>query len=95
MRRLREDALPFLLDRPDGPPDLLLICAGYDALDSDPLAGMRLLPSDFAASITAICDGEFGFPSNKVALGLEGGYNLEEADGMPAALVATCAALLD
>ena len=54
---------------------------------------MVLAPSDFRASIHAIID-DFGFPPSRIALGLEGGYNLDKHVGMPAAVVETCAALL-
>lgn len=101
---LRQKALPFLLCggsalsgealRTGGvPPDLLVICAGYDALDADPLASMSLLPSDFGAAAAMIV-GEFGFPRERIALGLEGGYDLSMDVGMPAALVQTGAALV-
>ena len=93
---LREKALPFLLGRGDAAeprPRALLVCAGYDALAGDPLATMALAPDDFGASIEMIA-GEFGFPRERIALGLEGGYNLDPDVGMPAGLVATCAALV-
>ena len=66
----------------------------FDALDGDPLATMALRPDDFRASIEMVVGAEFGFPRERVALGLEGGYNLDAAVGMPAGLVAACAALL-
>jgi acetoin utilization deacetylase AcuC-like enzyme len=97
---LRGKALPFLLERSsaaslnDAKPPLLLICAGYDALEVDPLATMRLSPADFGAAVRLIIH-EFGFPRERVALGLEGGYNLSRKEGMPAALVETCAALVE
>ena len=90
---LREKALPFLLgDAAEPRPRALLVCAGYDALAGDPLATMALSPDDFRASIEMVA-GEFGFPRERIALGLEGGYNLDPHVGMPAGLVATCAAL--
>ena len=90
---LRHKALPFLLggDRPQ--PRLLLVCAGYDALAADPLGTMALCPTDYGESIRMICD-DFGFPRNRIALGLEGGYSLCKELGMPAAVVETCAALI-
>jgi acetoin utilization deacetylase AcuC-like enzyme len=104
---LRQKALPFLLaptasraDAPqddtcwDRPPELLLVCAGYDALESDPLGTMTLRPEDFAAAVRMILD-DFGYPAERVALGLEGGYDLDSEVGMPAGLVATCRALVD
>ncbi len=94
LQALRTRALPFLLPTDEPLPDVLLVCAGYDGLESDALAGTTCSPDDFAESIRAIVD-EFGFPPERIALGLEGGYQLEDAAGMPAALAATCAALLE
>lgn len=91
MHALRTKALPFLLERQ---PQVLLICAGYDALDADPLATMTLCPHDYARAVRVICD-EFSFPVERIALGLEGGYDLSMESGMPAGLVHTCAALLE
>jgi acetoin utilization deacetylase AcuC-like enzyme len=57
-------------------PELILVSAGFDALDNDPLGGMRLTANQFArltAAITEIaeecCDG-------RVAAISEGGYDL-------------------
>ena len=94
---LRHKAVPFLLgseERREALPDLLVVCAGYDALEADPLATMALAPSDFGESIQILC-GEHNFPVERIALGLEGGYSLDDEAGMPAAVVATCAALLN
>ena len=94
LRRLKEDALPFLLGRDiNWQPDILLICAGYDALEADSLAGMRLEPDDFAQSIRFIVE-EFGFPQERIALGLEGGYSLDLENGLPAGIVKTCEAFV-
>ena len=91
---LREKALPFLLGQPtEPPPRLLLICAGYDGLEADPLATMTLQPTDFGASVRMITR-DFGFPAARIALGLEGGYDLSSDAGMPAALTQTCMALV-
>ena len=38
---------------------------------------------------------EWGYPAERVALGLEGGYDLDSESGMPAGLVATCRGLVD
>ena len=88
---LRRKALPFLFEER---PQLLLICAGYDALESDPLATMTLRPADFGEAARMITH-EFGFPAERIALGLEGGYDLSMDEGMPAAVVQTCAGLLE
>ena len=70
-----------------------LVISGYDALDNDLLAGMTLHPNDFGESIHAIVT-EAGFPRERIALGLEGGYDLDEYAGMPGGLARTCEALL-
>ena len=96
LRAIREHALPFLL-QPFGHshawPSVLLVCAGYDALEADPLATMRLQPSDYYESVQIILN-EFGFPAERIALGLEGGYDLCHKSGMPAGVVQTCAAFV-
>jgi acetoin utilization deacetylase AcuC-like enzyme len=73
---------------------VLLICAGYDALAADELAGLGLTPEDFATSIDVIVK-EFGYPAEKLALGLEGGYCLDQQVGMPAGLRSTVGALVE
>ena len=55
-------------------PDWLLVSAGYDAHAADPLAGLRLLPSDYAfmaASLAGVT------PPARTIFFLEGGYDLE------------------
>ena len=67
-------------------PDLIIVSAGYDAHEDDPLGGMRVTAGGFAA-LTAevqalagqLCDG-------RIALVLEGGYSL---DGLGRSVVAT------
>ena len=58
-------------------PDLILLSAGFDAHDGDPLGGMKLTSDDFGALVfdanlwaQELCDGRL------VAV-LEGGYNLD------------------
>lgn len=53
-------------------PDFLIISAGYDANEDDPLAGVSLQPEDFGIFTEyalKICD--------RILFGLEGGYDLE------------------
>jgi acetoin utilization deacetylase AcuC-like enzyme len=57
-------------------PELILVSAGFDALDGDPLAGMRLSVNQFArltAAITAIAD---ELCQGRVVAVTEGGYDL-------------------
>ena len=70
---------------------MLLICAGYDGLEADGLAGLRLSPAGFGATVRLIVE-RFGWPRERIALDLEGGYELDDEVGMPAALVETCRA---
>lgn len=65
-------------------PDWLLVSAGFDAHEEDPLAQLRLISSDYAvmaATLAAIV------PANRTVVFLEGGYHL-------AALTASVAATL-
>ena len=51
-------------------PDVVLIAAGFDALDADFSSKLRLQPSDYK-EIGEILKAKFG---NRIAFGLEGGY---------------------
>ena len=53
--------------------DILLISAGYDAVEGDPLGGMLLSPAGYHGFTEALRD---CVPSRKVCALLEGGYNL-------------------
>jgi acetoin utilization deacetylase AcuC-like enzyme len=58
-------------------PDLLLVSAGFDAHERDPLAGMRLTTAAFAAmtmELRAVAD---ECCAGRMALVVEGGYDLE------------------
>lgn len=74
-------------------PDLLLVSAGFDAFEDDPLAGMRVTRAGFAAMAArvrrladAVCGG-------RVVFTLEGGYDLAGlAGGMTEVLDAIVAA---
>ena len=54
-------------------PDILIVCAGYDALESDPMAGVSLYPDDFG-EIARLIRHSFTCPT---VFGLEGGYDVE------------------
>jgi acetoin utilization deacetylase AcuC-like enzyme len=71
-------------------PELILVSAGFDALDDDPLAGMRLSVNEFArltAAIVAIADEHC---SGRVVAVTEGGYDL---GGLASCLRAVCKVL--
>lgn len=59
-------------------PDWLLVSAGYDAHHADPLAGLSLFESDYAAMGAAL-RGVVG--DGRTILFLEGGYNLTAIQG--------------
>jgi acetoin utilization deacetylase AcuC-like enzyme len=75
-----ERCCAFLL-RP--PPDLLVVCAGFDGLAADELATMSLEPEDYGAAVEIVAA---NFDMRRAVFGLEGGYCLDEERGMPAAL---------
>jgi acetoin utilization deacetylase AcuC-like enzyme len=62
-------------------PDLLIVSAGYDATQADPLANISLQPRDFGI-FTEYCLQI----TRKIVFGLEGGYDL---DALGASVVAT------
>lgn len=64
-----QQVLPFLTQHQ---PDLLLVSAGYDATAADPLAGVNLMPTDYAI-FTAACHKI----APRVLFGLEGGYDYQ------------------
>jgi len=68
----------------DWTPDALLVSAGFDSLDGDPLGGFTLQPDDIAAWTDALRARMAGRPV--IAL-LEGGYRLDLLAGGSAALV--------
>ncbi|MCG9893418.1 MAG: histone deacetylase [Thermosynechococcaceae cyanobacterium MS004] len=65
-------------------PDLLIVSAGYDANQRDPLANMRLQPSDYGRFMAHCLE-----VTPKVLLGLEGGYDFDSlAESVEATLLA-------
>lgn len=64
---LENQAMPFLTA---AEPDILLVAAGFDALEADLTSRLKLQPSDFRHIATMI-PAAFG---KRVAFGLEGGY---------------------
>ena len=71
-------------------PELILVSAGFDALDGDPLAGMRVSVNQFArltAAIVAIAD---QYCNGRVVVVTEGGYDL---GGLASCLRAVCKVL--
>lgn len=74
-RRLYEDTVLPQLDR--FAPELLLISAGFDAHEADPLAQLNLTEEDFAWVTGALCDIAVRHAQGRVVSVLEGGYDLD------------------
>ena len=90
-------ALPFLVNE-EWKPDLVIICAGYDALTDDELANVNLAPVDYSNMILLLrefLDKQDLYKIN-ICLGLEGGYRVQPDNdrGLSAAFVETLTALL-
>lgn len=66
---MQTQGLPFLRQFQ---PDLLLVSAGFDCAQGDPLAGMNLRPQDFG-HLTELCLQL----TPRTLFGLEGGYDLD------------------
>jgi len=60
----------------DFAPDLVLISAGFDAHEADPLANLRLKEPDFAWATEEICRVAAYHAKGRVVSMLEGGYDL-------------------
>ncbi|MCY4370677.1 MAG: histone deacetylase [bacterium] len=69
-------------------PDWLLVSAGYDAHAHDPLAGIRLLASDYAFMADALAAVT---PPGRTVYYLEGGYDLEAIQASVSATLAGAA----
>lgn len=68
-------------------PELVLISAGFDAHEADPLADLRLHESDFAWATTRICEIAATHAQGRVVSTLEGGYDLDALAASAAAHV--------
>ncbi len=68
-------------------PDLILVSAGFDAHEADPLAGCALTDSDYAWAGTQIRALALRVCKGKVVSTLEGGYDLRALKGASAAYV--------
>src|SRR5689334_12704898 len=62
-------------------PDLVLISAGFDAFEHDPLAGMRVTTAGFAAMARRLRAVAERHASGRLVAVLEGGYDLEGLAG--------------
>ncbi len=71
-------------------PELVLISAGFDSRDGDPLGGFHLTDEDFADLTRLILDLADECAESRVVSMLEGGYQL---DGLASSVKAHCQAL--
>jgi len=78
----QHDIVPFLQAFH---PDLLIISAGYDANQADPLADIALQPKDYSV-FTEYCLQV----STRILFGLEGGYDLDALAQSVAATIEPC-----
>jgi acetoin utilization deacetylase AcuC-like enzyme len=72
-------------------PDLLLISAGFDAFQHDPLAGMRVTHAGFAAMAHRLRAAAERWSQGRVVAVLEGGYDLDGLGGGMAAVLSAFA----
>lgn len=81
-RLFEQEVMPFFNN---WQPDLLIVSAGYDANDLDPLAGIMLQPEDYQILT------EYVLNITKYPLfGLEGGYHLAALANSVVATLSTC-----
>ena len=74
-------------------PDLLLISAGFDAHQDDPLGGLALTAGDFGWITARLCEVAERHANGRVASVLEGGYDLDALRDSVAAHVAALGGL--
>ena len=70
-------------------PDLLMISAGFDAHEADPLANLRLVETDFAWATEQLLEVAARHCGGRVVSMLEGGYDLKGLAGSAAVHVKT------
>ena len=58
-------------------PELILVSAGYDCAKGDPLGDMAISVDGFAMMTSKVMELAAGFCKGRVAMALEGGYNIE------------------
>jgi acetoin utilization deacetylase AcuC-like enzyme len=97
-----EEALQFCIKANEWEPDLIIICAGYDALSNDELASVNLDAVDYGCMVQRLChhiSTEITTKTKpKIMLGLEGGYKINSSGGgsgnLPDAIVETVKAFM-
>jgi acetoin utilization deacetylase AcuC-like enzyme len=100
--KIFEQALQFCFKTNVWEPDLIIICAGYDALSTDELASVNLDAVDYGYMVQRICQHiSIETTTNakpKIMLGLEGGYKINSSGGgsgsLPDAIIETVKAFM-
>jgi len=73
-------------------PDFLMVSAGFDAHEGDPLAGLRLATEDYGWATGRLRDAAKRHCGGRLVSALEGGYDLEAlADSAAAHVLALMA----
>jgi acetoin utilization deacetylase AcuC-like enzyme len=72
-------------------PDVVLVSAGYDAHERDPLGGLRVTTDGYARVVELLYDASSRLCSRRIAFVTEGGYDL---DALHACLTATIRVLV-
>ncbi|MDJ0601947.1 MAG: histone deacetylase [Crocosphaera sp.] len=65
--------------------DLLIVSAGYDANEADPLASINLYPNDYSIFTEQLLT-----VTSRILFGLEGGYDLSALSNSVVATIQTC-----
>jgi acetoin utilization deacetylase AcuC-like enzyme len=68
-------------------PELVIVSAGFDAHENDPLASLRLHEADYAWVTRALMDVARAHAKDRLVSALEGGYDLEALAASSAAHV--------
>ncbi len=58
-------------------PEFVLVSAGFDIYEGDPLGGMQITKEGFAALTNVLTDLAKEYAKNRILFALEGGYNLQ------------------
>ena len=96
------EALQFCFKANEWEPDLIIICAGYDALSTDELANVNLDAVDYGYMVHRLCQHISNETTRNVKpqimLGLEGGYKINSSGGgsgnLPDAIIETVKAFM-
>ena len=86
-RRLREQVIPALRDFK---PELMLVSAGFDAHERDPLGQMRMTTDGFGRLTKTLIDLANEVCEGRVVLVTEGGYDLKALSDSLNAVIAVC-----